>query len=95
MADLEKKISDLKEVADYFFRLYRQAEDTYMIQKQYDRFLAVNSAINAFKDMEPVEPYDDGNGHLICGKCRAPMNSNGHPLYCWHCGRAVKWNDHD
>lgn len=92
MQNIEKTISDLKEVAEYFFRLYRQAQDMTMITKQYDRFLALNNAINVFKDMKPVKPYDDGHGHLFCGRCGAEMNGNGHPLYCWHCGRAVEWD---
>ena len=89
--DIEKTISDLKEVADYFFRLYRQAEDNTMIMKQYDRFLALNNAINVFKDMKPVKPLV-GMGKVYCGKCNAELGT-GHPLYCWHCGKAVEWND--
>lgn len=89
MVDLEKKISDLKEVADYFFRQYRQAEDTYMIQKQYGRFLAVNDAIIIYKNMMPVKPYV-AMGKVCCGNCSSILGE-GHPLYCWHCGRPVKW----
>lgn len=89
--DIEKTISDLKEVADYFFWLYRKAEDTYMITKQYNRFLAVNNAINVFKDMKPVKPLV-GMGKVYCGKCKAVLGE-GHPLYCWHCGKAVEWED--
>lgn len=91
MDDLEKKISDLKGIADYFFRLYRQAEDICMIQKQYDRFLVVNDAINMFKNMIPLAPHV-AMGKVYCRKCEANLGE-GHPLYCWHCGRAVKWDD--
>ena len=88
--DIEKTISDLKEVADYFFHLYRDAHDNGTIMKQYDRFLAVNNAINVFKDMKPVKPLV-GMGRVYCGKCNAVLGE-GYPLYCWHCGKAVEWD---
>lgn len=46
---------------------------------------------------EPVKPvFDAGDGKTIgqflCGKCHAKIGF-GHPHFCWHCGRAVKWSE--
>ena len=58
-----------------------------------------SDALELLKEQEPVEPipYDFDTPVTTvmrcykCGCCNAEITA-GNP-YCWHCGRAVKWDD--
>lgn len=52
------------------------------------------AALTLLKAQEPVSPIQT-NGHTgspiwICGNCKSWIGSKI-VSYCWHCGRAVKW----
>lgn len=50
------------------------------------------------KEQEPVEPIvseytaldNQKKLHIVCGNCCRCINEDD--SYCWHCGRAVKWD---
>ena len=56
---------------------------------------AIWDALALLREQEPVKPkFDslDGNvGRWRCGNCQASLGAV-RPPYCWHCGKAVKWN---
>lgn len=66
---------------------------------------AIGMAFAALRAQEPVEPYMDFDGLDVwrCGNChrnifhpRFAEDDEGEKNYrkfCYHCGRAVKWND--
>ena len=55
-------------------------------------------AIALLKAQEPVEPIaseytaldNRKKLHIVCGNCCRCINEDD--SYCWHCGRAVKWD---
>lgn len=60
MNDIDKTIADLKRVAQWLFDQYREANDRSIIAEQYDRFLAVNDAIQHLEKAKPhVMTYEE------------------------------------
>ena len=55
-------------------------------------------ALELLKEQEAVEPKKESDGNpgmwaswwYVCGNCGEGID--WHDRYCWHCGRAVKWN---
>ena len=58
MSDEEKVLSDLKDIVEYFMRLYREEEDHHIYDQHYDRMVVVSNACNLIeellKDQEPL-----------------------------------------
>ena len=54
--------------------------------------------LELLKEQEAVEPKKESDGNpemwaswwYVCGNCGEGID--WHDRYCWHCGRAVKWN---
>lgn len=86
MPDFEKVIKGLEAIVN----------DDWMWKKA-DYYAGLcKDALALLKAQEPVEPvFDEGDGKTIgqflCGKCHAKIGFE-HPHFCWHCGRAVKWD---
>ena len=56
---------------------------------------ALDTAIEALKAQEPVRPvtglWDRDIQLFNCGACGGEIGAGGIAKYCFHCGRAVKW----
>ena len=50
-------------------------------------------ALALLKDLEPVEPFEEGIMDFNCGNCGAGLYYDHDWEYCPHCGRKVKWDD--
>ena len=57
--------------------------------------IACRIAIEALKAQEPVRPvtglWDRDIQLFNCGACGGEIGAGGIAKYCFHCGRAVKW----
>lgn len=63
----------------------------------------MRDALEALKAQEPVAPYMDYDGRDVwrCGNCGAAIfhldhtqadeDTKNYVKFCWHCGKAVKW----
>ena len=88
MIDREKVINGLEQ-AIAFFR-DRVTGD------MYDKWLHASvDAIALLKAQEPVEPipglWDRDIQLYKCGACGGEIGAGGIAKYCFHCGKAVKW----
>lgn len=58
----------------------------------------IEDTIALLKEQEAVEPKKESDGNpemwaswwYVCGNCGEGID--WHDRYCWHCGRAVKWD---
>ena len=90
MINREKVIEGLKEIVDSDW-MWRKADYWALICK---------NALALLEEQEPMKPIvtegaydDDFPGATLwysCGECSAPIDYKD--KYCWHCGRAVKWD---
>ena len=88
--DMEKVIKEYEDYVNSYISL------TTSHDYEFEMYKAVLALL---KEQEPVEPipYDlDTPVTTVmrcykCGWCNADITA-GNP-YCWHCGRAVKWDD--
>lgn len=51
MSDEEKVLSDLKDIVEYFMRLYREEEDHHIYGQHYDRMVVVSNACNLIEEL--------------------------------------------
>lgn len=51
MSDEEKVLSDLKDIVEYFMRLYREEEDHHIYAQHYDRMVVVSNACNLIEEL--------------------------------------------
>ena len=79
MADLEKTIAGLKDIANC---LYPYIGST--------QIRACLDAIELLREQEPVS-VGFTNGVYHCGNCGEPLFDNN--IYCFRCGRKVEWGD--
>ena len=66
---------------------------------------ALDMAMEVLDAQEPVKPYIDYDGQDVwrCGNCGAPIfhldhtqadeDTKNYVKFCWHCGKAVKWDE--
>ena len=59
MTDEEKTLFDLKGIAEYFMRLYREEEDNHIYDQHYDRMVVVSNACNLIEELLKEEGLRD------------------------------------
>ena len=90
MPDREKVINYLES------EIYRAEQSVNDIWLECVEVKLLRDALALLKEQEAVKPvFDDSRPDVIgtfhCGACHSMLGFI-HPLYCPHCGRAVKWN---
>jgi len=99
MTDRNKVIDELKELSGFLFKEYGkvQVEEANLY---YDRFFAVNKAIDLLKEQEPKQVIgiaDSIEGMEVgyCPSCNRGIANKkiDETKFCKFCGQAVKWND--
>ena len=94
---------DLQEVCDWLFKRYKDSQSNEEIAQNYNRFLAVNYAIQELRTLEFVKPmrrelpfglYDAARYEYTCGACGCGLmnNERWRTKFCPECGRKVKWD---
>lgn len=104
MAELEKVIEHLKEIAEYFRECRNNASFASKAENHFWELQnAASEAAELLKAQEPVAPEEYtvivsqyGNAEhkcYRCGACKCGLirNANWRQKYCPECGRAVKW----
>lgn len=103
MIDLEKTISGLNEIADYFRKCRLNASFGSKAEEHFwDLQIAAMNAAEMLMKQEPVKPtphmfpvgmYDAMATEYLCGNCGCglTLNDRWRMKYCPECGKAVRW----
>lgn len=104
MAELEKVIEHLKEIAEYFRGCRNNASFASKAENHFWELQnAASESAELLKAQEPVKPYIDYDGQDVwrCGSCGATLfhlshtqadeNEQNCVKFCRYCGKAVKW----
>lgn len=105
MAELEKVIEHLKEIAEYFRECRSNASFASKAENHFWELQnAASEAAELLKAQEPVKPYIDYDGQDVwrCGSCGATLfhlsytqadeNEQNCVKFCRYCGKAAKWD---
>lgn len=95
--DRDKMLNALQDMCDYFNGCAKNAQPGSVAYNRFGRYVdALSDALALLKAQEPVRPvtglWDRDIQLFNCGACGGEIGAGGIAKYCFHCGRAVKWD---